>query len=416
MKRKETILLLTLALIQFTHVMDFMIIMPLGNQLMKLFEISPQQFGFIVSAYTIMAGIVGFTGAFFVDNFDRKRILSVCYTGFLIGTLACAISPNYEFMLLARILTGAFGGLLSTLILSIVGDAIPFERRASAMGVVTAGFSLASVFGVPFGNFLATRFTWHAPFFFIAAFGVLVSLLIFRFVPLMSDHIQDKSRRPDLIGVIKRLRKNMNQRRALLLMGLLMMSQFTIIPFIAAFMEKNVGFSQLEVTYIYLFGGLCTVFTSPLIGRLADKIGKQKVYGIFAALAVIPLYLITNMPVWPMWAVLAVTSFFFIVISGRVVPAMAMITSTAIPQNRGSFMSFNSSVQQLTAGVAAFISGAIVTENSSGQLVNYNVVGYLAITACIISIWAAFRIVTAEEYIQLLEKQNQPKQESPVKD
>jgi len=416
MNRKETILLLTLALIQFTHVMDFMIIMPLGNQLMKLFEISPQQFGFIVSAYTIMAGIVGFTGAFFVDNFDRKKILSVCYTGFLIGTLACAISPNYEFMLLARILTGAFGGLLSTLILSIVGDAIPFERRASAMGVVTAGFSLASVFGVPFGNFLATRFTWHAPFFFIAAFGVLVSLLIFRFVPLMNDHIQDKSRRPDLIGVIKRLRKNMNQRRALLLMGLLMMSQFTIIPFIAAFMEKNVGFSQLEVTYIYLFGGLCTVFTSPLIGRLADNIGKQKVYGIFAALAVIPLYLITNMPVWPMWAVLVVTSFFFIVISGRVVPAMAMITSTAIPQNRGSFMSFNSSVQQLTAGVAAFISGAIVTENLSGQLVNYNVVGYLAITACIISIWAAFRIVTAEEYLQLLEKQNQPKLQSPLKD
>jgi predicted MFS family arabinose efflux permease len=404
MKHKETILLLTLALIQFTHVMDFMIIMPLGNQLMKLFEIGPQQFGFIVSAYTIMAGIVGFTGAFFVDNFDRKKILTICYTGFLIGTLACAFAPNYEFMLLARILTGAFGGLLSTLILSIVGDAIPFERRASAMGVVTAGFSLASVFGVPFGNFLATRFTWHAPFFFIAAFGVLVSLLIFRFVPLMSDHIQDKSRRPDLIGVIKRLRKNMNQRRALLLMGLLMMSQFTIIPFIAAFMEKNVGFSQLEVTYIYLFGGLCTVFTSPLIGRLADKIGKQKVYGIFAALAVIPLYLITNMPVWPIWAVLIVTSFFFIVISGRVVPAMAMITSTAIPQNRGSFMSFNSSVQQLTAGVAAFISGAIVTENSSGQLVNYNVVGYLAIVACFLSIWAASRIVTAEEYALTTDK------------
>lgn len=405
MKRKETILLLTLALIQFTHVMDFMIIMPLGNQLMKLFQIGPQQFGFIVSAYTITAGIVGFTGAFFVDNFDRKKILTVCYTGFLVGTLACAFAPNYEFMLLARILTGAFGGLLSTIILSIVGDAIPFERRASAMGVVTAGFSLASVFGVPFGNFLATTYSWHAPFFFIAGFGVIVNLFIFRFVPLMSDHIQDKSRRPDLIGVIKRLGKNMNQRRALLLMSLLMLSQFSIIPFIAAYMEKNVGFSQLQVTYIYLFGGLCTVFTSPLIGRLADKIGKQKVYAIFASLAVIPLFLITNLSPWPIWAVLIVTSFFFIVISGRVVPAMAMITSTAIPQNRGSFMSFNSSVQQLSAGIAAFISGAIVTENSAGQLVNYNIVGYLAIAACLVSIWAAFRIVSAEEYASGIEKQ-----------
>ena len=403
MKRKEYILLLTLALIQFTHVMDFMIIMPLGNQLMKLFEISPQQFGFIVSAYTITAGIVGFTGAFFVDNFDRKKILLACYLGFLLGTLACGFSPNYEFMLLARILTGAFGGLLSTILLSIVGDAIPFERRGTAMGVVTAGFSLASVFGVPFGNYLATQFNWHAPFFFIAGAGVFIAILILRFIPFMSDHIQDKSRRPDMMGVIRRLAKNMNQRRALLLMGLMMMAQFSIIPFIAAYMEKNVGFTQLEVTYIYLFGGLCTVFSSPLVGRLADKLGKQKVYGIFAALSLIPLYLITNMSVLPIWIVLIVTSFFFIVITGRMVPAMAMITSTAMPQNRGSFMSFNSSVQQLTAGIAAFIAGGIVTENASGQLVNYEIVGYIAIVACIISIWAAFRIVSAEEYNASLE-------------
>lgn len=398
MKRNEYILLLTLALIQFTHVMDFMIIMPLGNQLMKLFEITPQQFGFIVSAYTITAGIVGFTGAFFVDNFDRKKILLVCYAGFLIGTLACAMSPNYSFMLMARILTGAFGGLLSTILLSMVGDAIPFERRGAAMGIVTAGFSLASVFGVPFGNFLATQYSWHAPFFFIAGFGVFVAALIIRFIPFMSGHIQDKSRRPDMLGVIRRLAKNMNQRRALLLMGLLMMSQFTIIPFIAAFMEKNVGFSQIEVTYIYLFGGLCTVFTSPLIGRLADRLGKQKVFGIFASLALIPLFMITNMPPWPIWAVLIVTSFFFIVITGRVVPAMAMITSTALPQNRGSFMSFNSSVQQLTAGIAAFISGALVTEDAQGKLENYNIVGYIAMIACVFSIWAAYRIVSADEY------------------
>lgn len=411
MSRKEYILLLTLALIQFTHVMDFMIIMPLGNQLMKLFEISPQQFGFIVSAYTITAGIVGFTGAFFVDNFDRKKILLSCYLGFLLGTLACGFSPNYEFMLLARILTGAFGGLLSTTILSIVGDAIPFERRGTAMGVVTAGFSLASVFGVPFGNYLATEFNWHAPFLFIAGAGVFIAMLIIKFIPFMSDHIQDKNKRPDMLGVLNRLAENMNQRRALLLMGLMMMAQFTIIPFIAAYMEKNVGFTQLEVTYIYLFGGLCTVFSSPLVGRLADKLGKQKVYGIFAALSLIPLYLITNMSVLPIGIVLIVTSFFFVVITGRMVPAMAMITSTAMPQNRGSFMSFNSSVQQLTAGIAAFIAGGIVTENASGQLVNYEIVGYIAMVACVISIWAAFRIVTAEEYNKSVEA-NSPSAEA----
>jgi DHA1 family inner membrane transport protein len=401
MSRKEYSILLTLAFIQFTHVMDFMIIMPLGNQLMSLFQIEPQEFGFIVSAYTITAGIVGFAGAFFVDNFDRKKILLVCYTGFLVGTLACAFAPNYVFMLAARILTGAFGGLLGTLILSIVGDVIPNERRASAMGMVTAGFSLASVFGVPFGNYLASSFSWHAPFLFIAAVGLVVAFLIFRFIPSINTHIQQKSSRPGFKTVFTNLLNNSNQRKALLLMALLMLSQFSIIPFIAAYMEKNVGFTQIEVTYIYLFGGLCSVFAAPLIGKLADKVGKYKVFAVFAALAIIPLFLITNMPAVPVWMALIVTSFFFIVISGRVVPAMALITSTTQPKNRGSFMSFNSSVQQTSSGIAAFIAGGIVTEDVSGKLEHYPYVGYIAIVACLISIWAASRIMNADDYEEL---------------
>ncbi|MFM2286740.1 MAG: hypothetical protein RLZZ543_2237 [Bacteroidota bacterium] len=398
MKHKEFYILLTLALIQFTHVMDFMIIMPLGNQLMKLFQITPQQFGFIVSAYTITAGLVGFAGAFFVDNFDRKKLLLSCYAGFLVGTLACAFAPNYGFMLAARIFTGAFGGLLSTLILSIVGDLIPNERRGSAMGFVTAGFSLASVFGVPFGNYLASIYSWHAPFLFIAAAGLVVAGLIFKFVPFLSGHIQHKANRPRLTEVVANLIDNRNQRKALLLMCLLMLSQFTIIPFIAAYMEKNVGFTQIEVTYIYFYGGICSVFAAPLIGRLADRIGKFKVFAIFASLAIIPLFLITNMPAVPIWMALIVTSFFFIVISGRVVPAMALITSTTTPKSRGSFMSFNSSVQQTSAGVAAFIAGAIVTKDEAGKLQHYPIVGYIAIAACFISIWAASRILSADEY------------------
>lgn len=398
MKQKEFYILLTLALIQFTHVMDFMIIMPLGNQLMKLFQITPQQFGFIVSAYTITAGLVGFAGAFFVDNFDRKKLLLSCYAGFLVGTLACAFAPNYGFMLAARIFTGAFGGLLSTLILSIVGDLIPNERRGSAMGFVTAGFSLASVFGVPFGNYLASIYSWHAPFLFIASAGLVVASLIFKFVPFLSGHIQQKSNRPRLTEVVRNLIDNRNQRKALLLMCLLMLSQFSIIPFIAAYMEKNVGFTQIEVTYIYFYGGICSVFAAPLIGRLADRIGKFKVFAIFASLAIIPLFLITNMPAVPIWMALIVTSFFFIVISGRVVPAMALITSTTTPKSRGSFMSFNSSVQQTSAGVAAFIAGAIVTKDEAGKLQHYPIVGYIAIAACFLSIWAASRILSADEY------------------
>ena len=171
MKFNEKTVLFTLAAIQFTHIMDFMIVMPLGPQLMRIFNITPQQFGFIVASYTIAAGIFGFAAAFFIDRFDRRKALLVCSSGFAIGTIACALSPGYEMLLLARMATGAFGGIIGTLVLSIIGDLIPFERRASAMGMVMMAFSLASVFGVPFGLFLSNQFNWHAPFLLLGGLG-----------------------------------------------------------------------------------------------------------------------------------------------------------------------------------------------------------------------------------------------------
>lgn len=396
MNRSEYKLLITLALIQFTHVMDFMIIMPMGNQLMKIFNILPDQFGQIVSSYNITAGIVGFAGAFFVDNFDRKRLLSIMYVGFLLGTLACAFAPGFGWMLAARVLTGAFGGLLSTLMLSIVSDAIPLERRASAMGIVTSGFALASVFGVPFGSMLASKFSWHAPFLFIAIFGVLVWMGIAAFIPVMRDHITQRSERPSPVQVITNVARNKNQRRALFLMSMLMLSQFSLILFIAPYMELNVGFTRDQVNWIYLFGGLCAVFTAPLVGRLADKIGRQKVFTLFAILTLAPILLITHMGMWAIWLALVVTSFFFICVNGRVVPAMAIITSTTEPKGRGSFMSLNASVQQLSAGLAALISASIVQKTPSGTLAHYDMVGWIAFAAGIVCIVAAMRIRPVE--------------------
>lgn len=397
--KKERLLLLTLALIQFTHVMDFMIIMPLGNQLMQLFQVGPAEFGLIVSSYNITAGITGFFGAFFIDHYDRKKVLSIGYAGFLVGTLACGLAPNFLFMLFARILTGMFGGILSVLAFSIIADAIPAHRRATAMGFVTSGFSMASVFGVPFGNFLASVYSWHAPFLFIACAGLFVMAAIRLYIPSLRAHIQKKDDRPGPIQIIVSLWKNLNQRKALFLMFLIMMGQFTVVPFIAPSMEKNVGFSQVEVTWIYLFGGLCTVVFAPLIGRLADKKGRKFVFTIASVVALAPILLITNMgPGWPVWAALIVTSLFFIVVSGRMVPAMAIITETTLPQNRGSFMSFNSSVQQLSAGFAAFLAGTLIYENkASSQLEGYNYAGVLAAVAIIISLWAIRRVHKATE-------------------
>lgn len=387
---KEKILLLTLACVQFTHIMDFMIMMPLGPQLMRLFAITPEQFSYIVSSYTFSAGIAGFLASFVIDKFDRRNALLFVYSGFTIGTFFCGIAPNYHLLLIARMLTGAFGGVSGALVLSIVGDAIPHERRATAMGVVMAAFSVASVFGVPFGLFLATHYVWNAPFLFIAGAGLLITFLVSRYVPSITSHLTGNKKIS--FDFIRGLFREPNQLRALLLMILLMFGQFTVIPFLSPYMVANVGFTEKQLTWIYLLGGGVTIFSSPMIGKWADRAGKLKVFTVFILISIIPLFLITNMPSVAIPVALCITTLFFITSGGRSIPAMAMITSSVPAKNRGSFMTINSSVQQLAAGAAALLSGFIVIENPSGRLLHYPVVGYIAIASSLCCIWIASRL------------------------
>src|SRR5215207_5836950 len=191
---KEKIILLLLTVLNFTHIMDFMIMMPLGNYLMPYFDITSQQFSMLVAAYTFSAGASGFLAAFFVDRFDRKRVLLFAYAGFLLGTLCCAISPAYEILLVSRVIAGLFGGLIGAQVLSIVADIIPYERRASAMGMIMAAFSAASVFGVPFGLYIANLFNWHAPFFFVVILGALLVPFLIKFLPQMNAHLLVENR------------------------------------------------------------------------------------------------------------------------------------------------------------------------------------------------------------------------------
>lgn len=373
------ILLLLLACINFTHIMDFMIMMPLGTFLIPLFKINPQQFSFLVSAYTFSAGIAGFIAAFFVDRFDRKWVLLFGYTGFIVGTLACAVAPSYEILLATRILAGTFGGLIGAQVLSIVGDVFPFEKRGAAMGTLMAAFSFASVAGVPVGLYLAATFSWHMPFIAIGGIGILVIPLVYYFMPNMKGHIQQYDYKPSPWLVVTNIIGDRNQLRGLLLMSALMLGHFSIIPFIAPYMVSNVGFTEHQISYIYLIGGGLTFFTSPLIGKFADKHGKFKTLSLFIILSTIPIFLITNMPAIPFYYVLIVTALFFVFGGGRMIPAQAMITSVVLPQQRGGFMSITSSVQQLSTGVAAIVAGAILTTNAQGQFENYQYVGYLGI-------------------------------------
>ena len=392
--KREKLLLLTLAAINFTHIVDFMIMMPLGPQLMRLFAISPQQFSALVSTYTFSAGVSSFIGAFVLDRFDRKKTLITAYVGFVLGTFACALAPNYHLLLSARIITGAFGGILSALILSIVGDVIPEFRRATAIGIVMGAFSVASIFGVPFGLFMANKFSWHAPFIFLGSLSIAILGFVIWTVPKLRSHLSDDRKHPNPVKVLTSLARNGNQLSALGFTIMLVLGHFTIIPFLSPYMVSNVGFSESDLTYIYMLGGAVTIFTSPFIGRLADRIGKARVFTILALLALIPLFALTNLPRTALPIALFVTTVFFITSSGRWVPATTMITSTVTPQSRGSFMSINSSVQQLTAGIAASIAGVIVTRNAAGELVNYDYVGYLAIVVSLFGILVSRRLRT----------------------
>ena len=379
--------LVTLTAIQFTHIMDFMILMPLGPQLMRVFSLSPQQFGFLVSIYTLTAGVFGFFASFLVDRFDRKKTLQLMFILFLIATVSCAFATTYHALLISRLLAGAFGGVLASTVLVIVGDIVPIHERASAMGLIMVGFALASVIGVPFGLYLASIYSWHMPFIFLGVFGFAVFAAITAFIPPISGHIHGRASLKESFHDMGRFFKARHTRSALGLTFTMVLGQFAMIPFISPYMVYNVGFTEKQLSLIYILGGLASVVASPLVGKLADKVGHAKVFRYSAFLSVIPILAITNLGPVGLPIALFFTTSFFIVVSGRMVPAMALITSSVKPEKRGAFMGLNTCIQQLTAGVASIISAQIIVKSTSGALLHYPIVGVLAASTSIIAIF-----------------------------
>jgi MFS transporter, DHA1 family, inner membrane transport protein len=383
--KKENILILLMAAVQFTHIIDFVIMMPLGPQLMRSLNINPTQFGIVVSSYTFSAAISAIIGAFFLDKYNRKTAILFLYVGFIIGTLLCGLSSNYGILVAARIFTGAFGGLLGSLVLSIVADAVPPQERGKAIGIVIGAFSLASVIGIPLGLMIANYYSWNVPFYFVSAFGSIIAIFIFYYMKDMKNHIVT-SNSEKWHSVVSKVLNSKNQRNGLLLTFLLMSGHFTVISFLSPYMVSNVGFSEKQLSLIYLIGGFVTFFTSPIIGKYSDKFGKVKVFTFFSILIIPMILIVTNLPQISVAIALTSTTILFIIIGGRVIPATATVTSTVEPSQRGSFMAFNSAVQQLGSGFAAFSAGAIVIKNQSGIYENFNYVGFLAVGINILAI------------------------------
>jgi predicted MFS family arabinose efflux permease len=395
--RSEGLVLLTLAGIQFTHILDFMIIMPLGPQLIRLLNINTHEFGLLLSSYTFTAAASGLLAATYIDRFDRRKLILTIYGLFMLATLACGLAPNYATLLIARALAGAFGGVLGALVQTMVADVIPFERRGQAMGTIMAAFSLSTVAGVPLGLLLANHLPsigWRAPFFFIVLLSTMFFFISYKLLPSLTAHMV-RPAQGNIFEQIYAVAKAGNHLKAFAFVSLLMMAGFTVVPYIALYTTSNLGLPESFLTVIYLCGGAATFFTSRVIGRMADKYGKVQAFRWIAFASFIPLLITTHLVPVPWWVVLINSTVFFILVPGRMIPGMALVTAAASSQVRGTFMSLVSSVQMLSSGLASLIAGLIITRTAGGQIEHFNIVGYIAVACGLFAIWLAQQLKVA---------------------
>ncbi len=389
-------LLFLLALINFTHIVDSMLIMPLGDIFIKEFNISASQYSFLVSGYALAAFASGLAGIFLIDRFDRKTSLLFVYSGFAIGTILCGFMNTYYSLLIFRIITGLFGGIIGAIVLSVVSDLYLFAERGKAMGYLFAAFSAASAFGVPIGIYLADLSTWRLPFIIIGSLGVVIAITLFYIFPTLTDHLKLQSKQNNLKKTITNIIHDKNQVNALIAGFVLILAHFMIIPFISPYIIRNVGLSQKEIAYQFFLGGVATLFTSPIVGRLTDSKGVMKVFTILMLLSFIPTVLITNLPPIHIAIALTITTFFFVFASGRMIAPNTIITAAAPQANRGSFMSLKSSLQQLAIGLSGLISGQIIFINDQGLYQNYYIVGMISIVLGLMSIYFVAKIRVAK--------------------
>jgi predicted MFS family arabinose efflux permease len=390
LSRNDFCLIVILALVQFTHIVDFVIVMPLGLQLMAELQISPGQFSRIVSLYGLAAAAANIVAAAVVDRLDRKTVLLISFAGFSFSTLACGLSDSYPSLLVARSMAGMFGGLAAATIMAVIGDAFPAEKRGRATGAVLSAFAVASIAGLPLGLLLANQHGWGAPFIALAAVCLVIWIAVWRYLPSFCGHTAYP--RQTILRDYWQLLQERRHLLALLWTALLVHGTFTIIPFLGPYLLANVRRSQDDLPFIYAVAGLCTLVSMNLIGSWSDRFGKRPLFQLLALLTLIVTLVVTNLPPVSLLVATMMATLFMVGASGRMIPAQAMMMSTATPAMRGSFLSLNTAVQHLAIGIAPMISGALMSRGSDGSLIGYPTVGLVATGFALLSLLLSGRI------------------------
>jgi predicted MFS family arabinose efflux permease len=388
----QTFLIVVLALLQFSVVLDFMIIAPLGDLLMKTLNVKPSQFSLIVSSYAFSAAASGILTAGFADKFDRKKLLIFFYSGFIIGTFLCGISNSFWMLLVARIITGLFGGVIGSISLTIVADMFEPQQRGRTMSFIQMAFAASQILGIPLGIILANNFGWHSTFFMIVVLAVIVFVAIVVKLKPMNEHLKIKSDKNPLLHLWHTV-SNKKYQIGFLAIAFLSIGGFMLMPFTSSFLINNVSITQQQLPIIFMIIGLCSLIVMPFIGKLSDKIDKFKIFVVGSLIATLMILIYTHLSVVPIWEVTIIYILVMVGIMGRMIPAQSLNTMIPVPSDRGAYMSITSSLQQIAGGLGAVIAGLVVKQTSNtSPLQHFDILGYVISVVNLACIYFVYRV------------------------
>lgn len=381
----EVFVIAILTILQFSIILDFMVLSPLGPILRPALHISPAQFGVVVAAYAISAGVSGLLAAGFADNYDRKNLLLFFYTGFIIGTLFCGLAPTYPLLLAARIFTGIFGGVIGSITFAIVTDLFPIEVRGRVMGFLQMAFASSQVLGLPIGLYFANKWGWHSPFIMIVLVSTVVAIAIFIYLKPIDEHLKIKTQRNAFTHLFKTI-SNTTYLKTFAATTLLATGGFMMMPFGADFGVNNLKISLDQLPMLYMITGIASMILGPLLGKASDSWGKYRMFVAGSILMIFIVIIYCNLGPTPIWVVAGLNIIMFAGISARMISSQALVSAVPDQADRGAFMSLNSATQQISGGIASYIAGMIVVQASSGKLLHYDTLGYVVAVSIVITI------------------------------
>jgi len=379
--RSEGLIVLLVGAIQFINILDFVIPLPMGPDLARGLGFGTNQIGLVGGAYTAAAAVSGLVGSFFLDRFDRRKVVAVAMTGLVMGTVAGGFARGLASLMAARILAGLFGGPATSVSLSIVADVVPVERRGAALSKVTAAFSVAQILGVPIALELGRRLGWRAPFFFTAGAGVLVVGTAISWLPPMRAHLQRGGHVPfeQAVREVKEILVRPVVQLSYLTTAVVMAGGFILIPNISAYVQDNLGYPRAMLWSLYASGGVASLVSMQLVGRLVDRYGAFRVALLGAGALSATVYVgFINYPAG--FPIRAIYVAFMTSTAFRNVAYNTLVSRVPRPQWRARFMSLQSSVQHVSSALGASASSWILGATPPGQrLVHVDVVAEICV-------------------------------------